>query len=329
MKSFLSNEVPMSLPLVQISDPEFTSFLGFPTVTDLERLEADFAILGIPFGVPYDMRGAASGASEGPPAVRKRSARFGRFRDHYDFDLGGDFLAGRAVRIVDCGDVPADPRDLVGNAGRAVAAVRTVIQRGAVPIVLGGDDSIPGLVLRGFEGRGPIHVLQIDAHIDFRDEIEGIRDGYSSPMRRASEMPWVERIVHVGARGVGSARPSDVADTLKRGNALVTARELRERGVGRVLQEFPEGGNIYIAIDCDGLDPSVMPGTSCPMPGGLSFDEAADLIQGLVRRGHIIGMDIAEFFPSLDIQGLTALTITRLITILIGTMVRKGGEGIS
>ncbi|MEW6667410.1 MAG: agmatinase [Thermodesulfobacteriota bacterium] len=313
----------MSLPLVQISDPGFTSFLGFPTASDLETIEADFAILGIPYGVPYDMRGTVSGASEGPLAVRKRSARFGRFLEHYDFDLGGEFLAGRPARVVDCGDVPADPRDITGNAGRAVAAVRAIVHRGAVPIVLGGDDSIPALVLRGLDGRGPIHVLQIDAHIDFRDEVEGIREGYSSPMRRASEMPWVERIVHVGARGVGSARPSDVADTLKRGNALITAREVRDRGVERVIQEFPEGANFYIAIDCDGLDPSVMPGTSAPMPGGLSFREAADLIQGVVRRGNVIGMDIAEFFPSLDLQGITALAIIRLITILIGTMARK------
>jgi agmatinase len=318
----------MTLPLVQISDPEFTSFLGFPTARDLATLEAEFAILGIPFGVPYDMRGAASGAAEGPQAVRRRSARFGRYVDHHDFDLGGTLLAGGSARVKDCGDVPADPRDLAGNAARAVAAVRAIVGRGAVPIVLGGDDSIPALVLRGLEARGPIHVLQIDAHIDFRDEVEGVRDGFSSPMRRASEMPWVERIVHVGARGVGSARPSDVADALKRGNALITARELSERGVERVLREFPKGANVYIAIDCDGLDPSVMPGTSCPMPGGLSFHEATGLIQGLALRGHVVGMDIAEFFPSLDIQGLTALAITRLVTILIGTMARKEAGGI-
>jgi agmatinase len=194
--------------------------------------------------------------------------------------------------------------------------------------VLGGDDSIPALVLRGLEDRGPIHVLQIDAHIDFREEIDGIREGYSSPMRRASEMPWVGRIVHVGLRGVGSARFADVADSQKLGNALITAREVREIGVEGVLQEFPRGARIYIAIDCDGLDPSVMPGTSCPMPGGLSFYEAAGLIQGLVHRGQVVGIDFAEFFPALDIQGITALAITRLITIFIGTMVREGTGGV-
>ena len=75
----------MNLPLVQISEPDFTSFLRIPTVTDLATLEADFAIVGVPFGVPYDMKGVASGASEAPMAIRECSARYGRFLNHYDF----------------------------------------------------------------------------------------------------------------------------------------------------------------------------------------------------------------------------------------------------
>jgi agmatinase len=72
--------------------------------------------------------------------------------------------------------------------------------------------------------------MQIDVHMDLRDEVGGVRDGYSSPMRRASEMPWVERIVHVATRGLGSARPRDVEDTLAAGNLIVTAREVRAKG---------------------------------------------------------------------------------------------------
>jgi agmatinase len=144
-------------------------------------------------------------------------------------------------------------------------------------------------------------------------------------MRRASEMPWVQKIIHVGLRGVGSARPTDVAASKKAGNTLITAREVREKGVKRVLREFPEAANIFITIDCDGLDPSVMPGTSCPMPGGLSYNEVADIIQGLPRRGKVVGMDVAEYFPSLDIQRVTAMVLMRLIVILIGTIVRTRG----
>lgn len=314
----------MTLPPARIPDTGFTSFLDVPSARDLDAVSADVAVLGIPFGVPYHMRGVASNASEAPRAVRERSARFGRFFDHYDFDLEGTPLGGHAMTIVDCGDVPGDPRDLAGNAERATRAVRTLLDRGVVPIVLGGDDSVPPLVLRAYEGRGPVHVLQIDAHLDFRDEVDGIRDGYSSPMRRVSEMPWVARIVHVGLRGVGSARPQDVADSRAAGNALITAREVREQGVGRVLEQFPEEAAYFVTLDCDGLDPSVMPGTSAPLPGGLSFYEAADLLRGLARRGRVVGMDVTEHFPALDVDGITSLAITRLIMNLMGEMARSG-----
>ena len=254
--------------------------------------------------------------------VRERSARFGRMVEHYDFDLGGTLFDGADVGLVDCGDVPADPRDIRGNAERATAAVHAILSRGAVPIVLGGDDSITALAIRAFEGHAALHVLQIDAHLDFRDEVNGIRDGYSSPMRRASEMAWVRRIVHVGARGVGSARPQDVKDTLAAGNVIVTARDVRARGVERVLDEFPPGERYYVAFDCDGMDPAVMPGVVAPMPGGLQFYDAVDLLQGLARRGRVVGMSVAEFSPSLDVHGITALAITRLIINLLGAMAR-------
>ena len=195
-----------------------------------------------------------------------------------------------------------------------------MLAAGAMPIVLGGDDSITALAIAAFAAHGPLCILQIDAHIDYRDEVNGVRDGYSSPMRRAAEMPWVERIIHCGARGVGSARPEDVRDTLARGNRIVTARELHARGAESVLSEFPAGARYYIAFDCDGLDPAVMPGTSAPLPGGLSYDEAADLLVGLARRGTVAGISFAEYYPSLDLNGITALAIVRLIVNLIAAI---------
>jgi agmatinase len=283
-----------------------TGFLAAPRVS-VHDLKARFGVLGVPQGIPYPGRSSA-GAAEAPRAIRSRSARYGRMLSHYDFDLG---RAPGALALADCGDVPA--------AG-ASAAVRAILDAGAMPIVLGGDDSTTALALRGFEGEAPLHILQIDAHIDYRDEVEGVRDGYSSPMRRAAEMPWVKRIVHCGTRGVGSARPEDVRDTMARGNCIVTARELRKRGVERVLAEFPAGERYYIAFDCDGMDPAVMPGTSAPLPGGLSFDEAAELITGLAMRGSVVGINFAEHYPSLDLNGITALAITRLAVNLMGAM---------
>lgn len=298
--------------------PTPASFLGQQVVPDLGEVQADFAVLGAPFGVPYDIRGYASDATTAPAVVRARSERYGAMLDHYDFDTGGEMLP-RGLRVVDCGDVAAEPGDLAGNKARVTSAVRSVLDRGATPIVLGGDDSIPALVLAAFEEFGPLTVLQFDAHLDFRDEVKGVRDGYSSPMRRASEMAWVEKIVHVGIRGVGSARKEDVEDTLAAGNVIVTADELREEGVQRVLREFPEDGNYFITLDCDGFDPSVMPGTSAMAPGGLTYTQGADLIRGLVQRGTVAGMDYAEYYPSRDLNGLTSLCLVRLIVTLMAS----------
>jgi len=306
-------------PLARPPDAAAASFLSAP-FAPLEALEAQFAVLGIPHGIPYAVRNIAPSVCDAPRAIRERSARFGRMLAHHDFDLGGALLEPGPLRLADCGDVPADPYDLPGSAQRATAAVRRILERGAMPIVLGGDDSTTALALRAFEGHGPLHVLQIDAHLDYRDEVDGIREGYSSPMRRAAEMPWVRRIVHCGQRGAGSARPADLRDSLARGNAVVTARELRARGVERALAEFPPGERYYVAFDCDGMDPSVMPGTSASLPGGLQFYEAVDLLVGLARRGRVAGINFAEHYPSLDVNGITALAIVRLIVNLLGAI---------
>lgn len=318
------------MPLQLAAAPEGDqTFLSAPLVTDLDTLDADIAILGIPYGVPYGMRGVAGGSSHAPAAMRAASARFGynRFLGHFDFDFDSDVLDGRSVRIVDCGDVVSDPLDIPGNAQRATAAVRAVLDRGAVPIVLGGDDSIPIPFFRAFEGHGPLVVVQLDAHLDFRDEIDGVTEGYSSPMRRASEMPWVERIVQIGMRGTGSARPSDVADARASGNIIIRARDVREMGVDALLERIPSGASYLVTIDFDGLDPSVTPGVGAPMPGGLTFDDTTALLRGLAARGRIAGLDLVELVPALDVNGLTSLVGVRLALNLIGGMVRSGQLG--
>lgn len=302
------------------------TFLGAPYRPQFEKGEVDFAAVGLPFGVPYRMRQVHADASNAPRAIRERSMRLGAMLAHYDFDLGCAF-ADLDLRLCDCGDVVADPRDLPGNKARATRAVRAILEAGAVPLVLGGDDSTTALSLAAFAALAPLTVVQIDAHIDYRDEVEGIPDGYSSPMRRAAEMPWVERIVHVGTRGVGSARLEDVEATLARGNRIVTAGELRARGIDAVLEHLPAGGHYYITLDCDGLDPSVMPGTSAPVPGGLRYEEVAALFLALGAKGRIVGLNVAEHYPSLDVNQITALGITRLIMMaMAATRTRLGHE---
>lgn len=289
-------------------------FLGLRVETDPGSLDADVAILGTPHGWPYPNPGTAAQCAEAPAAVRERSHRLARFLGHWDFDLEGPLLPPRvADRIVDAGDVPGQPSDGSGNAARIEAMVREVLERGAIPICLGGDDSVPIPILRAWEGRGPITVLQVDAHLDFRDEVRGVREGYSSPMRRASEMPHVSRIVHVGLRGVGSARPSDLDDSVRAGNRIVTARDLHRHGVEPVLAELSPDAAVVLSFDVDGLDPSVAPAVSAPAPGGVTYDHAVDLVRGVGPR--LAGAIFTEYVPALDVGERTALVVARLAMI--------------
>ena len=301
------------------------TFLSLPSVVpdQLGHGAADVAILGIPFGVPYPTPGLAVGCAEAPTAVRARSQRLARFGHHHDFDLDGPMLVSSPpLRIVDAGDVAGSAEDGAGNAARAEAAVGALLDAGAVPVIIGGDDSVPIPVLRAYHGRGPLTVVQVDAHLDFRDEVAGVRDGYSSTMRRAAEMDHVERIVQVGLRGVGSARPSDVADARAAGNLLITARELRERGVPWLLGELPAGASVFIAFDTDGLDPSVASAVSGLSPGGLSYDEAGDLLAGVAARCRVAGAAFTELVPSRDLNEVSTLVVVRLMMRLLAAIDR-------
>jgi agmatinase len=304
-----------------------TTFLGLPSVDPaaLSTGDADAAILGVPFGVPYPTPGPASGCWEAPEAIRNRSQRLARFATHHDFDLDGPMLPpDSAYRVVDAGDVPGTPEDGAGNSAATEAVVRQLLGAGAVPLLLGGDDSVPIPFLRCYADHGRITVLQVDAHLDFRDEVAGVRDGYSSAMRRASEMGHVERIVQVGLRGVGSARSADVADARAAGNLLVTARELDERGVPWLLGQLPADASVVVAFDLDGLDPAVAPAVSGTAAGGLTYAQAVTLLLGLTMRAQVAGAVFTEMVPALDVNDRTALVVVRLLTILIGGMARRG-----
>lgn len=303
------------MALTQPPEGTTSTFLGAPYSAELSTGEADFAIIGIPFGSPYKMRQVHYGASDAPRAIRDRSMRLGAMLGNFDFDIGCAF-SDLKLRMKDCGDVIGHPGEISKNNSSATEAVRQIVTAGSVPIVLGGDDSITALSLAAFERLAPVTIVQIDAHIDYRHDVDGITTGYSSPMRRAAEMPWIDKIIHVGTRGIGSARPSDVHDTLERGNIIVTAKDFRSTGASVVLKHVPEKSKVYIALDCDGLDPSVMPGTSAPVPGGLLYEEVADLFLKLGRRGQIVGFNVAEYYPSLDVNQVTALGISRLVMML-------------
>ena len=163
--------------------------------------------------------------------------------------------------MVDCGDVRADHGDTAAMLKRAEQAVRRILAAGAMPIVLGGDHAHPdpgAARLRGRRDRS--RLIQIDQHIDWRDEVNGVRDGLSSPIRRASEMPHIGEIFQIGLRATGSARSEEVEAAHAYGAHLITAYELHDVGMDAMLARIPDGGRYYITIDMDGMDPSIAPG---------------------------------------------------------------------
>jgi agmatinase len=243
--------------------------------------------------------------------------------EHWDFDLGGPLFDCKPVSCIDAGDILTTMHDNAGNRARIEAKMREILALPAVPILIGGDCSMTIPFLTGFTDHGPVWVLQIDAHIDWRDEVYGERHGYSSPMRRASEMPHVAGIVQVGLRSVGSARLTDIEAARRYGSRFVTAREVHAQGVEAALRHIPEGARVVVTLDCDSLDPSIMPGVAARTPGGLTYTQVIDLVTGLGRRARIAGFDLVELYPPADIDGLSALTAARLLVNVIGTIVRQ------
>lgn len=302
-------------------DGETPSFLGFGRCSDLNTLAADIAIIGVPIATPYASLGTYAAGS--PTAIRIGAADFVSAVNHFDFDLGGPILGGAGIKVLDCGDLDGDARDANANRARITKAAQTILDRGAIPIVVGGDDSVPIPVFQAFEGRGEFTVLQVDAHIDWRDEVDGERYGLSSTMRRASEMPWVKRIVQVGARGIGSARPRDFDDARAWGAHIIPAQTLHEEGIGSVIKLIPDRSEVLVTIDCDGLDPAIMPAVIGPAPGGLSYWQVVTLLQDVAAKARIVCFDIVEFMPERDPQGLAALTAARLVCNAIGLIARQ------
>ncbi len=315
----------MKTVLTEVTAKAPSTFLDFPYVEDLEQIEADFAILGVPFGMPYSASSMANDQSNAPDAIRQLAnyLDISYTRNHYDFDLGGPLLDNRDIKVIDCGNVTADMGDHKVHYQRAEQVARKLFANDTTLITLGGDHGIPIPVMRALEVfDAPITLVHVDAHLDWRDEINGEREGYSSPIRRASEMPWIDQIVQIGIRGIGSARENEVADARAYGAQIIDAYEMHEVGMAEVLSRIPDGGPYYLSIDADGIDPTIMPAVMAPSPGGLSWVQTRQLLHGLVKKGRVVGMDLVEIAPSRDVGNITMIHAERLICNFIGAAVR-------
>ena len=293
-------------------------FLGLDLAQSAEG--AKIAVLGADTATPYASVGAY--CAGGPQAMRAGAVPYAANAGHMNFDLDGPVLP-EGVRAVDLGDLPVDPADPSAARDMIKSAVSGVLEAGAVPMLLGGDDSLPIPMLEAYAGRGPLTILQIDAHIDWRDEVQGERLGLSSTMRRTSEMDHVERIVQVGARGIGSARVADFEAARAWGATFVTGREVARNGVAAAIEAVPAGANVVICFDCDALDPGIMPAVIGRAAGGLSFAQGLDLIEGVAKKARIAGFDLVEFMPARDIDGQGAMVAAQMLAAVMGLIARQ------
>jgi agmatinase len=275
------------------------------------------AVLGVPGATPYHSVGPYCATA--PAAIRAASTKYAANRAHHDFDLGRPLLPTGRI-MVDCGDLAFDPADFAANRKRIETGIATVLGRGARPLLLGGDDSVQIPALAAHAAHQDITILQIDAHIDWRDEVQGERLGLSSTMRRASEMAGVKGIVQVGARGIGSARASDLADARRAGADIIDMRSFRTGGPARIAEAIAPGRPVVVCLDVDGLDPSVVPGAIGRAPGGLGYGDMVELLHAVAGRAPIVGFNVVEFMPEDDIGGMAATVVCRLAMLGAGLL---------
>ncbi|MFA8441963.1 agmatinase [Yoonia sp.] len=308
----------LNLPFVGIC-----TFGKYPYVADWDAIEADVAVLGAPFDFGCQWR---SGARMGPRAIREASTLFSfGHAGAYDHEDDVTYLDPAKVTIVDIGDADIVHTDTEQSHANIEFGVRKILAAGAIPVVMGGDHSVNIPCINAFDDQGPIHVVQIDAHLDFVDERHGVRFGHGNPMRRAAEKPYVTGLSQIGIRNVSSTAKDGYEDARKMGSDIQSVRQLRKMGVDAMLARIPEGANYYLTVDIDAFDPSIAPGTGTPSHGGFIYYEVLELLAGLAKRGRIVGFDLVEVAPDYDHSGSTSTLAAQLMMNVIGRILHEKG----
>jgi agmatinase len=301
----------LNLPFVGIC-----TFGKYPYVSDWDAIDADVAVMGAPFDAGTQWR---SGARMGPRAIREASTLFSfGHAGAYDHEDDVTYLDPAEVTIVDIGDADIVHTDTIQSHANIEYGVRKILAAGAIPVVLGGDHSVNIPCINAFDDQGPIHVVQIDAHLDFVDERHGVRFGHGNPMRRAAEKDYVTGLSQIGIRNVSSTAKDGYEDARKMGSDIQSVRQFRKMGVAAMLERIPADVQYYVTVDIDAFDPSIAPGTGTLSHGGFIYYEVLELLSGLAKRGNIVGLDLVEVAPDYDHSGSTSTLAAQLLMNVIG-----------
>ncbi|WP_424830464.1 agmatinase [Ruegeria sp.] len=304
----------LNLPFVGIS-----TFGKSPYVENWDNIDADVCVLGAPFDFGTQWR---AGARFGPRAVREASTLFSfGHAGAYDHEDDATYLDS-SVRIADLGDADIIHTKTEASHDNIALGVRKILKAGALPLVIGGDHSINIPCISAFEDdcakNGPIHVIQIDAHLDFVDERHGVTNGHGNPMRRAIEKDYVSGMTQLGIRNVSSTAKEGYEDARARGSDILSVRQVRKLGTEGVLDRIPEGARYYVTIDIDAFCPSIAAGTGTPSHGGFLYYDVLEILQGLANRGNVVGIDLVEVAPAYDPTESTQILAAQLLLNFLG-----------
>ena len=308
----------LNLPFVGIA-----TFAKRPYEPDWSTLEADVAVLGAPFDAGTQYR---SGARFGPRSVREAATLFSfGHAGAYDHEDDTTYLTGD-VRIVDMGDADIVHTDTAKSHANIETGVRAALAAGALPVVIGCDHSVNIPCINAFEGQGDIHILQIDAHLDFVDVRHGVRNGHGNPMRRAAEKPYVTGLTQVGIRNVSSTTQEGYEAAREMGSDILSVRQMRKLGAEATAKRIPSGARVYITLDIDAFCPSIAPGTGTPSHGGFLYYEVLELLQHVAQSHEIVGIDLVEVAPDYDHSDSTSILAAQVLLNLLGFVfeARKG-----
>jgi len=301
----------LNLPFVGIC-----TFGKYPYISDWDEINADVAVMGAPFDFGSQFR---TGSRMGPRGVREASTLFSfGHAGAYDFEDDITYLPSDSTRIVDIGDADIIHTDTIKSHANIKFGVKKILAANAIPVVIGGDHSINIPCIDAFENEEPIHLIQIDAHLDFVDERHGVKYGHGNPMRRASEKEFVSGMTQIGIRNVSSTAKEGYVDAREKGSKIFSVRHVRQMGLNKILDEIPKGKRYYITIDIDAFDPSIASGTGTPSHGGFYYYEVLELIDGIIKQGSVVGLDLVEVAPDYDVTNSTSTLAAQLLMNTIG-----------
>jgi len=263
----------------------YQEFLGLP-----EHARATGEPKAAILPVPYDLTTSYQpGARRGPIAILEASTHLETYDEELDWETCVD---------VGIATLPAVVPDTSGpgpTMQRIERAAREVVDRGQFLIGLGGEHSVSAPLVRAVRKRHPrLGVLQLDAHADLREEFEGSRDNHACVMHRI-----LDDGVPIAQVGIRSLTAEERALIRERKLCTVFAAEAMgpapERWIERVVAALPD--EVYVTVDLDGFDPSIMPATGTPEPGGLDWYRATAVLRAVAEHRRIVGFDVVELAP--------------------------------